>query len=103
MDDKKKFVPQENALMMFNRFLQISETEEQKTLILDMKQAFLELPTIEEIHAHWREDTFCSNCGHYEEDFEGHIIMSSGNYCSGCGAIMDERPERFDEVGSNES
>jgi hypothetical protein len=47
MADKKKFVPQENALMMFNRFLQMAETDEQKTMILDMKQAFLELPTIE--------------------------------------------------------
>ena len=47
MADKKRFVPQENACMMFNRFLKMAETEEQKTLIMDMKQAFLELPTLE--------------------------------------------------------
>jgi hypothetical protein len=47
MQNEHKFVPQSNALMMFNRFLQMANTDEQKTLILDMKQAFLELPTME--------------------------------------------------------
>ena len=42
------------------------------------------------IHAHWREDTFCSNCGYFAEDYDGHIIMSNTDYCPGCGAVMDE-------------
>ena len=65
MANKKKFVPQENACMMFNRFLQMAETKEVKTLIMDMKQAFLELPTLEIVQ--------CEDC-----EFREHTTPMAG-------------------------
>jgi NADH pyrophosphatase NudC (nudix superfamily) len=47
------------------------------------------------IHAYWRSSTFCSHCGHYAEDANGNIIMSSSNYCPACGAVMDEKGSEF--------
>lgn len=41
------------------------------------------------VHAHWIDDTFCSNCRHFAEDYEGHIILSFSDWCPGCGAKMD--------------
>ena len=38
-----KYTKRENACMMFNRFYHMCETKEQKSLVLDMKQAFLEI------------------------------------------------------------
>ena len=46
---------------------------------------------VELIHAYWCEDTFCSHCGYFAEDADGHIIMSSSKYCPGCGAAMDAK------------
>ena len=40
-----KYTNKKNVLMMFNRFFGMCEKEEQKNLVLDMKQAYLELPT----------------------------------------------------------
>lgn len=34
---------EDSVLAMFNRFFHLCETKEQKTLVLDMKQAFLEI------------------------------------------------------------
>ncbi len=36
---------EDNVLAMFNRFYHMCETREQRTLVLDMKQAFLEIHT----------------------------------------------------------
>ena len=35
---------EDNILMMFNRFYHMCKTKEQRTLVLDMKYAFLEIP-----------------------------------------------------------
>ena len=45
----EKYTKQENALIMFNRFFEMAKDKGKEfgTLVLDMKQAFLELPTIE--------------------------------------------------------
>ena len=94
MASKKKFVPQENACMMFNRFLQMAETEEQKTLIFDMKQAFLELPTMEIVH--------CEEC-----KFCKHTNPTAGSPFDTCAKwLRGTTPDRFcpfGEVKSDES
>lgn len=36
---------EDNVCMMFDRFFNMCQTKEQKTLVLDMKQAFLEIKT----------------------------------------------------------
>ena len=94
MASKKKFVPQENACMMFNRFLQMAETDEQKTLIFDMKQAFLELPAMEIIH--------CEDC-----EFCRHTSPTAGASFYTCFKWMHwTKPEYscpFGEVKSDES
>ena len=38
---------EDNVCMMFKRFYHMCETEEQKTLVLGMEQAFLEIPPAE--------------------------------------------------------
>ena len=38
-----RYRDEDSVLAMFNRFFHLCETKEQKTLVLDMKQAFLEI------------------------------------------------------------
>ena len=38
-----RYIDADNACMMFNRFFRMCQTKEQKTLVLNMKQAFLEI------------------------------------------------------------
>lgn len=40
----KKSASEDNVLMMFDRFYQMCATQDQQTLVLNMKQAYLELP-----------------------------------------------------------
>ena len=36
----------------------------------------------------WKDNTFCSRCGYFAEDGEGHIMMSFDDFCPRCGADM---------------
>lgn len=45
----EKYVKQEDVLLMFNRFFHNLKGNEAQALVCDMKQAFLELPTINNI------------------------------------------------------
>ena len=36
----------------------------------------------------WKDNTFCSRCGYFAEDDEGHILMSFDEFCPFCGADM---------------
>lgn len=42
------------------------------------------------VHAYWKENMFCSNCGGFREDERGYILQSHSDYCPDCGAIMDK-------------
>lgn len=104
-----RYVKRENITTMFDRYFH--EVEElykagecnvqMLQLVLDMKQAFFELPATSGVeyvtHAYWCEDEdhnayesayFCSNClADGSDDIRGE------NYCYNCGAKMDARPE----------
>ena len=53
-----RLIDRENACNMFNRFFSIAKTHEHDELVLDMKQAFLELPTVEVVR--------CKDCEYWE-------------------------------------
>lgn len=36
----------------------------------------------------WKDNTYCSRCGYFAEDDEGHILMSFDEFCPFCGADM---------------
>lgn len=36
----------------------------------------------------WKDNTFCSRCGYFAEDDEGHILMSFDEFCPFCGADL---------------
>ena len=60
MVNEKRLRAEANVCMMFNRFLSLcrAEQEECKTLILNMKQAFLEIApvdAVEVVHARWED------------------------------------------------
>lgn len=68
MENKQVLRPQENVLMMFNRYLDLAAKSEQeellrkcRTLILDMKQAYLEIKPVcvdvEAVHAWWKVES----------------------------------------------
>lgn len=46
------------------------------------------------VHARWIDDTYCSNCSHFEEDDEGHPVFSFSDYCPCCGAKMDGKEKQ---------
>lgn len=84
-----EYTSRENTLMMFNRFFQMCENKEQKTLVLDMKQAFLELPTVDAAevkHGYWEDNNngsfTCSVCGGKS---------SRMDWCGRCGAKMGKK------------
>ena len=100
--ESKKLRAEENVCMMFNRFLSLcrEEQKEHKTLILDMKQAFLGIApvdAVEVVHARWelRPHTYrtfypeyhCSACGGWKHKlaYEHENML----YCPNCGAKMD--------------
>ena len=85
-----KYVDHEKVIEMFNRYFHNLQVSEAKTLVCDMKQAFLELPTTdvqEVIHAKFElvnnGKGVCSNC--HRLDFIDNIAK----YCRYCGARMD--------------
>lgn len=49
---------EDNVLMMFNRFYHMCKTKEQRTLVLDMKYAFLEIPAADVV-----PKSECKKCG----------------------------------------
>ena len=70
-----KYVKRENALNMFNRYYEMAKHYHDSTLMnmaLDMKQAFLELPT-EDV----RPVVRCRDCIHIE-------TTEYGGYCCAC-------------------
>ena len=102
MVNEKRLRAEENVCMMFNRFLSLcrAEQEEHKTLILNMKQAFLEIAPVdamEVVHGRWElrqhpnkwfyPEYRCSVCGRWKHQLAyEHENM---NYCPNCGAKMD--------------
>ena len=100
MESKKRLRAEENVCMMFNRFLSYAKQEEHKTLILDMKQAFLGIApvdAVEVVHGRWElrqhphkwfyPEYRCSVCGGWKHQLAyEHENM---NYCPKCGAKMD--------------
>jgi hypothetical protein len=84
----KKYTEQENALMMFNRFYEMSKEKgiEYQTLVIDMKQAFLELPSIEvedKVIANWMPDREW-----YYDDYAGSDYQRDCFTCSRCGRTV---------------
>ena len=111
MENKQGLRLQENVCMMFNRFLRLAATKEQEslrrsveTLILDMKQAYLEIQpvdAVEVVHAWWKADPdpnrelyrqfSCSACGGWKHTLcYEHRDM---HYCPNCGARMDGKSD----------
>ena len=93
MANEKRLRAEENVCMMFNRFFHLAQQLEHKSLILDMKQAFLEtIPAdaVEVVHGRWIDVALrftqvkekCSVCG-------GIVYAHGFNYCPNCGAKMD--------------
>ena len=82
-----KYTRQENALDMFNRFYGMAKEkgQEYETLVLDMKQAFLELPTIEtvELEAEWIPDREWYYDEYAESDYQRNCFS-----CSHCGRTV---------------
>ena len=102
MANEQGFRPQENVLMMFNRYLRMAATEEQEklrrtveTLILDMKQAYLEIQPVyvaEAVHGQWEYhwfDSYCSVCGWENKANPVTRCRDDYPYCPHCGAKMD--------------
>ena len=100
MANEKRLRAEENVCMMFNRFLSYAKQEEHKTLILDMKQAFLEILPVDAVpavHGHWISKGYkieCSVCGHrsFLGTHDPVIHTEEKNickYCHNCGAKMD--------------
>ena len=81
---KMVYINQENACMMFNRFYGMCETEEQKTLVLDMKQAFLEIRPSDAV-----EPVRCKEClfGHRDHDYEYGYTCVKPLYHPGIGEM----------------
>ena len=111
MQSKKRSTYQENALMMFNRFLQLAEQKEHKTLIMDMKHAFLELPTVDAVevaHGQWKRTSKydaeapvqCSECLMVFDYIDGICYLVADtklpHYCPNCGAKMDGGDQTLD-------
>ena len=78
-----KYVNVEKVCEMFNRYFHQLAGNEAQTLVCDMKQAFLELPT-EDLKRptatrglHLGHRHYCSSCGK---------LAYCENYCSNCGA-----------------
>lgn len=89
----EKYTKQENALMMFNRFFEMAKDKGKEfvTLVLDMKQAFLELPTIEvenKVQANWMPDREWYYDEHAESDYQRDCFV-----CSRCGrSVLYKQP-----------
>lgn len=111
MENKQGLRLQENVCMMFNRFLRLAATKEQEslrrsveTLILDMKQAYLEIQpvdAVEVVHGHWIEkptgaygrwQSWCSACGKHS-GIGGIESNRHKPYCPNCGARMDGKSD----------
>ena len=59
MANEKRLRAEENVCMMFNRFFHLAQQLEHKSLILDMKQAFLEIipaDAVEVVHGRWEDE-----------------------------------------------
>ena len=85
-----KYVRRETAANMFNRFYHMYDHLPIKTLIMDMKQAFFELPTEDVRHV-----VRCKDCIHIE-------TTEYGGYCCACDegvAYNDTCP--FGDDGKN--
>lgn len=82
-----KYTKQEDALAMFNRFYHIAKKKgmECEMLVLDMKQAFLELPTVESIsiEAEWIPDREW-----YYDEYAGSDYQRDCFQCSNCGRTV---------------
>ena len=95
MESKERLRAEENVCMMFNRFLSLcnAEQEEHKTLILNMKQAFLEIAPVDAVEVvHGRFKFACVHNGkkHYKCTNCHHAFpFANVNYCPQCGAKMD--------------
>ena len=110
MESKERLRAEENVCMMFNRFLSLctAEQEEHKTLILNMKQAFLEIApvdAVEVVHGRWEDEHGgkyanpryrCSACKEralykFELDllFNWKEVQALTPICPHCGAILD--------------
>ena len=89
----EKYTKQENALMMFNRFFEMAKDKgkEFEILVLDMKQAFLELPTIEvenKVQANWMPDREWYYDEYAESDYQRDCFV-----CSRCGrSVLYKQP-----------
>ena len=92
-----KYVDCEKAKEMFNRHYHNLQGSEAQTLVCDMKQAFLELPTADVQAVRHAKFEFvnsgkgvCSNCHRLDS------IDELAKYCRYCGAKMDESaPDNF--------
>ena len=88
-----KYTKQENALMMFERFFHIAKNkgDDYATLVLNMKQAFLELPTINAddiIEAEWIPDREWYYDEYAESDYQRDCFQ-----CSRCGrTVLTKQP-----------
>ena len=71
MESKERLRAEENVCMMFNRFLSLcnAEQEEHKTLILNMKQAFLEIAPVDAA-----EVVRCKDCDWYRPHEDGICV-----------------------------
>ena len=79
---KTKYVNREKAIEMFNRYFHNLQGSEAKTLVCDMKQAFLELPTADVV-----EVVRCKDCTVPHNQWTGcpklnGLVTSPDFYCS---------------------
>ena len=100
MTNEQGYRPQENVLMMFNRMLRLAATEEQEslrrsveTLILDMKQAYLEIQPVDAV-----EVVRCKDCKHLNR---GSGNPSVGHLCV-CHSCARKGHERYLYVDDND-
>ena len=101
MENEKRLISLDMACSMLDRFFCNAPTHAEKSAILEVKQALLEMATTEVVHGHWKEYSHsalvrwkdgepvwadrsvfrCSRC-----DFG---TIARHNYCPRCGAKMD--------------
>mgnify|MGYP006378798943 FL=1 len=70
-----KYVDREKAKEMFNRYFHNLQGSEAQTLVCDMKQAFLELPTADVV-----EVKDCEQCIHFGK----HATEYPCSHCRNC-------------------
>ena len=90
MANEKRLISLDMACSMLNRFFCNAPTHAEKSAILEVKQALLEMATTEVVHGRWErvdDDLFrCSACDDWK------VIKNDWYfYCPNCGADMRER------------